>query len=337
MKNTMRVLWLGVLCLGGALALAADRPGVQKISVPGPALAGNLLHESATRDVFVYLPPGYAAHPQRRYPVVYFLHGYSLTAERWVGILEWPERPDRAIRAGKAREMILVVPDTYTAYGGSMYSTSVDTGDWEHFIAHDLVHYIDGHYRTLATRASRGLAGHSMGGYGTMKIGMKNPDVYGALYAMSACCLMPRDPADGASAEAEKIKTPEEAAASPMQLRTLFASAAAWSPDPARPPFYFDLPRERGTVRPDVMARWSANAPLAMVPQYVPQLRSYGALALDVGLKDTLLQSNQELDAELTLLGVPHQFATYDGNHVDRITERVETLVLPFFSQHLAF
>src|SRR5678809_1349750 len=88
-------------------------------------------------------------------------------------------------------------PDAFTKYSGSMYSSSPTTGDWEAYIAEDLVGYVDSHYRTIANRMSRGLGGHSMGGYGTIRIGMKRPDVFSSLYIMSACCLMnnPRPPA----------------------------------------------------------------------------------------------------------------------------------------------
>ena len=81
------------------------------------------------------------------------------------------------------------MPNAYTLHKGSMYSNSPTTGDWERFVAEDLVAYMDGHYRTLANRMSRGLAGHSMGGYGALRIGMKRPDVFFSLYIMSACCL----------------------------------------------------------------------------------------------------------------------------------------------------
>ncbi len=83
-------------------------------------------------------------------------------------------------------------PDAFTIYNGSMYSSSPTTGDWETFIAQDLVAWVDGHYRTIPDRMSRGLAGHSMGGYGTMRIGMKHPEVFSSLYAMSSCCLTAR-------------------------------------------------------------------------------------------------------------------------------------------------
>ena len=88
--------------------------------------------------------------------------------------------------------MIVVLPDSKTVHNGSMYSSSVTTGDFENYIAHDVVAYIDAHYRTIPNRDSRGLVGHSMGGYGASRIGMKHADVFGSLYIMSPCCLSPR-------------------------------------------------------------------------------------------------------------------------------------------------
>jgi len=85
--------------------------------------------------------------------------------------------------------MIIVMPNAYTALEGSFYGKSVTTGDWEDFVVSELVEYIDSHYRTIANRTSRGLAGHSMGGYGTVRLGMRRPDVFSSFYALSACCL----------------------------------------------------------------------------------------------------------------------------------------------------
>src|SRR4030095_11329656 len=93
--------------------------------------------------------------------------------------------------------MILVNPDAFTKFNGSMYSSSPTIGDWETFIAEDLVGYVDSHYRTIPDRMSRGLGGHSMGGYGTVRIGMKRPDVFSSMYIMSACCLMNNPGASG--------------------------------------------------------------------------------------------------------------------------------------------
>src|SRR5207237_2837279 len=102
-----------------------------------------------------------------------------------------------------------------TVHDGSMYSSSITTGDFEGFIARDLPLYIDSHYRTVPDRLSRGLAGHSMGGYGAARIGMKHPDVFGALYIMSPCCLSARDagPTDAASlATLAGVRTAEDSA-----------------------------------------------------------------------------------------------------------------------------
>lgn len=172
---------------------AAEAKGtVEKIKVHGKSLEGNLEGDSPDRDVFVYLPPSYAKQTGRRYAVVYFLHGYSVNAEAHWKMMSVPDAAHQAMTAGGLNEMIVVHPDSFTVYDGSMYSNSLTTGDWEGYISQDLVSYIDGHYRTIATREARGLAGHSMGGYGTVRIGMKHPEVFSAFYAMSSCCLMKR-------------------------------------------------------------------------------------------------------------------------------------------------
>ena len=128
---------------------------------------------------------------RRRYPVVYALHGYSIGAEQWSKEIHVPQTIEGAFAQG-AREMIVVLPDSKTVHNGSMYSSSITTGDFERFVARDVVSYIDAHYRTIPDRASRGLVGHSMGGYGASRIGMKHADVFGSLYIMSPCCLSPR-------------------------------------------------------------------------------------------------------------------------------------------------
>jgi S-formylglutathione hydrolase FrmB len=245
---------------------------------------------------------------------------------------------DRDIAAGKAREMVLVISDANTRYGGSMYSSSPTTGDWETFVTEELVAYIDGHYRTLADRESRGLGGHSMGGYGVWRIAMKRPDVYSSIYAMSACCLMnnpqPRPPR--AAQRRPQSGAPElEPGAHPVNVP--YGEAAAWSPNPENPPLYFDEPVQDGSVRFEIAAKWIANSPLAMLDQYLTNMAKYDAIGMEVGLKDTLLGSNQEMDRALTRQGVEHTFQTFDGAHSDRLAERIEQAVLPFFSEHLKF
>jgi enterochelin esterase-like enzyme len=335
----MKALLVSAALLLTMSAVAADvKTGgkLEKIAVHGASLEGNLSGDSPDRTVFVYLPPSYASDARRRYPVLYMLHGYSISAQFQIERLGVPESIDRAIASGKVRDMIVVLPDAQTLHNGSMYSSSVTTGDWEGYIARDLVAYVDVHYRTIPARASRGLAGHSMGGYGTLRIGMKYPEVFSSLYAMSSCCLSARgvSPTD---AELEKITTVEAATALERGARTTMAAGAAWSPNPQNPPLYLDLPTKDGKPRPDVLARYAANSPHATLPQYVPSLKRYKAIALDVGLQDFLLQDNVEMDQLLTRFGVKHTYETYEGDHVNRVGERFEQHVMPFFSQQLEF
>ncbi|BAK65233.1 putative esterase [Sphingobium sp. SYK-6] len=325
----MRRLGEGLAALGLAMAVPATaQVSVEKVRVHSPAIAGNLEGNSAEREVIVVLPSGYARDTNRRYPVVYFLHGFMATAAKYDGFIGFAE-------ALGDRDMILVVPDSYTKHGGAMYSSSSTVGDFESFIARDLVAYIDGHYRTIARREGRGLSGHSMGGYGTLKIGMKYPGVFSSLYAMSSCCLSARGitPERGKQLEAMDMA---QALEGDFGVRADFAAAAAWSPAPDKPPFFLDLGTKDGVVQPGVLAQWAANAPHALVPQYLPALRSMKAIAMDVGDKDFLLADNQEMTRLLTRFGVPHSYSIYDGDHGNRVAERFRTFVLPFFAEHLA-
>ena len=253
---------------------------VERIKIHGTALEGNLEGDAVDRDVLVFLPPSYAREKSRRYPVVYALHGYSIGAEQWSKEIHVPQTIEGAFAQG-TKEVIVVLPDSKTIHNGSMYSSSVTTGDFEEFIAHDVVAYIDAHYRTIPKRESRGLVGHSMGGYGATRIGMKHSDVFGSLYIMSPCCLSPRQ-AGPANPELEKtlaeVKTPEDSAKLPFGPRAQLATAAAWSPNPKNPPLYLDLPVKDGKPQPDVLAKWAANAPLAFIDQYIGNLRQYRAI-----------------------------------------------------------
>jgi enterochelin esterase-like enzyme len=312
---------------------------VQHIEVHSAAIAGNLEGESADRDVIVFLPPGYDHDKSRRYPVVYALHGFFIGAAEWTHEIHVPQTIEGAFARG-SRPMIVVLPDSKTIYGGSMYSSSATTGDFERFIAHDLVAYIDGHYRTIADRASRGLVGHSMGGYGAIRIGMKHPDVFGSLYIMSPCCLSASSikPMDAATEKAVRaLKSLAASASLPWYVHPQLASAAAWSPDPNNPPLYFDLPTENGVARPDILAKWAANEPLALIDQYIASLRRYRAIAIDVGDQDTLRFDTSKLHAILDEYGLANSFEIYHGTHTSAVAYRFQDHVLPFFSRTLCF
>jgi enterochelin esterase-like enzyme len=317
---------------------------VERIKIHGKALEGNLEGNAVDRDAFVFLPPTYSQNRTRRYPVVYALHGYSIGAEQWTQEIHVPQTIEGAFAKG-AHEMIVVLPDSKTVHNGSMYSGSVTTGDFENYVARDVVSYIDAHYRTIASRESRGLVGHSMGGYGATRIGMKHAEVFGSLYIMSPCCLSPRGsgggrgaPAPNAAANDEAlaaVKTPADSAKLPFGLRAQLASAAAWSPNPTNPPLYLDLPI--GDHAPAVLAKWAANAPLAFLDQYIAGLRRYRAIAIDVGDKDGLRVDAGKLHDALDQYGVANTFDMYPGTHTSDVAVRFQEHVMPFFSRTLSF
>ena len=329
---------------GPAPAAGGPRTGtVERIKVHGKALEGNLEGNAVDRDAIVFLPPGYNQDRTRRYPVVYALHGYSIGAEQWSQEIHVPQTIEGAFAKG-AHEMIVVLPDSKTVHNGSMYSSSVTTGDFEHYVARDVVAYMDAHYRTIASRESRGLVGHSMGGYGATRIGMKHADVFGSLYIMSPCCLSPRAsggrgaPAPNATANDEAlaaVKTPADSAKLPFGLRAQLASAAAWSPNPKNPPLYLDLPI--GDQAGAVLTKWAANAPLAFADQYILELKRYRAIAMDVGDQDGLRVDAGKLHDLFDQYGVVNTFEIYPGTHTSDVAVRFQEHVMPFFSRTLSF
>ena len=322
---------------------------VERIKIHGAALEGNLEGDAVDRDVIVFLPPSYEKEKHRHYPVVYALHGFFIGAEQWTHEIHVPQTIEGAFAEG-AQEMIVVLPDSKTIYNGSMYSSSVTTGDFENFIAHDVVTYIDAHYRTIPNRESRGLVGHSMGGYGASRTGMKHPDVFGSLYIMSPCCLSPTGGGRPGPAEQMKqtaidnekkiagLKSPSDAAAAlPGFGIAQLATAAAWAPNPKNPPLYLDLPTKDGVPVPEVQAKFAANAPLAFVDQYIGNLKQYRAIAIDVGDQDGLRIDAGKLHDVFDKYGIANSFEIYPGTHTSAVADRFQNHVLPFFSKNLCF
>ncbi|MDA0196441.1 MAG: alpha/beta hydrolase-fold protein [Bacteroidetes bacterium] len=220
-----------------------------------------------------------------------------------------------------------------------MYSTSITIGDWETFITRELVDYLDTNYQTIPNRNSRGLAGHSMGGYGTMRLGMKYPEVYSSIYVLSACCREGQVTTDPENMEnIEAIASVEQLEEAPFRIMAQLASAASWAPNPNNPPLYLDLPFVNGEVRPDIASKIAANRTLYAIEQYIPNLRKLNAIAMDAGILDTRIHaSTKKLHELLELYKIAHFYESYDGDHGNRIPERIQTKTLPFFSKNLAF
>src|SRR5690349_15942297 len=147
------------------------------VEIPAPSLAGNLLNDPAQQKAIVYLPPGYETS-DRRYPVLYLLHGFSLHSV----LPDWEEvtrgAMDSFVTSDPDKAFIVVIPNGANAVGGGFYMDSSVGGGWDRFISTDLVRFIDTNFRTLVDRRSRAIVGHSMGGFGALRMMMLHPDVY---------------------------------------------------------------------------------------------------------------------------------------------------------------
>ncbi|MCW2412700.1 MULTISPECIES: alpha/beta hydrolase [unclassified Sphingobium] len=325
-----------------SIASQAEAPNtqvrVERRLVHSQAIAGNLLGTSAEREVFVVLPPSYGRDIKRRYPVVYALHGFSIDAASWMQKLDAARRIAAAFAAG-VPEVIVVFPDGSNEYGGSFYGSSTVTGDFETFIADELPAYIDREFRSIPEAAARGLMGHSMGGYGVARIGMKRPGRFGVLYMMSPCCLSALGTQGLTAKEVREINdlaSPQAARGLPFKYAGPLATAAAFSPNPAKPPLFVDLPiTEQGESREAIMAKRAANAPLSFIDQYVAALRTYRAIGIDVGDQDTIVTAATELHKNLDNYAISNQLDIYPGDHSSKVPERMQKEVLPFFGKNL--
>ncbi|WP_018615310.1 alpha/beta hydrolase [Segetibacter koreensis] len=191
--------------------------------------------ENPDRAISVYLPAGYA-NSKHRYPVIYYLHGFMGTdsiATNMKSIL------DMSIAKSKIGPYILVIADNNTLYSGSFYSNSSLTGNWSEFEAKELVAYMDKNFRTIATRDARAIGGHSMGGYGALKIAMLYPDVFSCVYALSPdllAFLKEFGPNRDSYKQLAAIKS-KDALDKTYYRRVIAACARSWSPNANKPPF----------------------------------------------------------------------------------------------------
>ncbi len=318
---------------------------VERMRVPGPSLAGNLLGDSADRPTLVYLPPTYDASPERRYPVVYLLHGFGDTPDMWENGrfqgLKVSVALDSLAKAGAAREMIVVMPNARNAYAGSFYVNSSATGRWEDFIAGDLVQWTDRTYRTRARRESRGLVGLSMGGFGALNLAFRRSDTFGAVYALSPCCLDFSSDTSQAGAYRAIATARDRGALYRLGFfpLALVAIGAAASPNPAKPPFFADFPLTLAgnsfALDSSTFLRWREATPLGGLPSRLRGARRLAAIGVEAGdaddFKDIPILAPR-LAAALTAAGIPATYSGFSGGHTDHFRERFVRHAVPFIS-----
>ncbi|MEW9547436.1 alpha/beta hydrolase [Nonomuraea sp. NPDC050783] len=269
-------------------------------------LRGNPLGDPHERPLLVYVPPGYDDEPERRYPSVYVLLGYTGHVAMWLNRTPfrrpYPELADALFAAGEAPPAIVVYVDAWTALGGSQYLDSPGTGRYHSYLCEEVVPWVDARYRTIADRDHRAVTGKSSGGYGAMVTAMLAPHVFGALathagdalfevsmvHAFPALARRLRDMYDGsydaflADFRSRLPGTRE----GDLELLEMYAYAAAYSAEAdgtVRLPF-----DDTGALVPEVWARWLARDPVVMArePRHAEALRSMRAIWVDAGSRD---------------------------------------------------
>jgi enterochelin esterase family protein len=300
-------------------------------------LAGNPLGDPATRQLPIILPPDYETSG-KRYPVIYGLTGFTGSGLSMLNFTAWqpnlPQRIDRLMAEGKLSPAIYVLPDCFTRYGGSQYLNSTAIGRYEDYVIDEIVPHIDRTYRTIAGSEGRGVFGKSSGGYGSIVLGMKHPDVFGAVACHSGdmyfdLVYVPDFPrflnaiqkAGGLEKWWIEFERKPKKENRDIEAVDILAMAAAYSPNPIAQPFPIDFPfdLDTGELKPDVWARWLELDPVRMVDRYADNLKQLRLLFIDCGSRDefNLHFGARTLVKKLKVLGVPHEYEEFDDGHMN--------------------
>lgn len=344
--------WLSIsaalLCLAFA-ATAEAESRLDRTQIRATSLAGNKIGISPMRGVSVYLPPDYDT-PGKRFPVIYFLNNMNETDTEPFATHDAKALLDAAIADGTIGSVIVVTADFSTPLGSSWYVNSPVTGNWQDFMVKELVPYIDSHYRTLASRDSRGMAGDRMGGYGAIRFGMTNPDVFGAVYALHPVGTGTGVQTMHSRPDWEKLQNAKSVNDFDDDLfgRIFLSIYHASVPNPDKPPLYVDLParRENGTLDVDAAqtARLIHNfALINQLPEHAGNLKRLRAFKFDWGRNDVNYDhviSNQAFARMLDEYGVTYdaeEYRAWWGERTWSKDGRVMTDLLPFFAKNLIF
>lgn len=304
-------------------------------SIDSDVLRDNPLRDPTRRRVAVWLPPSYAGAPARRYPVIYWLAGFTGSGEAMFQGTPWQpglgERLDRLVAQGAMGEAIVVAPDGFTRLGGSQYLDSPSSGAYETHLTAEVVPAIDARFRTLATRAARGIGGKSSGGFGALVLAMRHPALFSAVachsgdayfelsvlpdVAKTVRTLRKHGGVEGFLRyfDATEVRRPDD-----ITTIMLLALGACYSPDPAQPrgiALPFDL--DTGEIDWAVWRRWKAWDPVELVTAHAEALRALSLLFIDAGTRDEwgLDLGARILARRLSALGVAFEHQEFDDGH----------------------
>ena len=346
--RSTRLVFLAFILLSFT-ACAFAQSQIVDITIHSPGLERNLLGDAADQPVSIYLPAAYAAEPDRRFPVLYFLHGFSDPTPRHDAAVGMRAAMDPLIASGAAQPFIIVLPNCLNKYRGCFYVNSATTGNWDDYVTKDIVAYVDTHYRTLATRDHRAIAGHSMGGFGALTLAFRHPDVFSAVYAMSPCCtdlIADLGPSNIAWIAVRNMQSPDDVPAA-LHSGHFFeganaAMAAALAPDPEAK-IFGDLPFT-GTGRElhtddAAFSRIAMNMPANMVFPLLPNIAQLKGIFIEYGAQENfthIIAGARETAERLSQAGISNTLEVFQGDHANHFNQRLGERVLPWISQQIA-
>lgn len=311
---------------------------LQVETVSSVVLKDNPLGDPRRREVPVYLPPSYGAKRGRRYPVLFYLPGFTGTGRGSVNYNPWKEnvveRFDRLISTAKSHEAILVIPDCFTAFGGSQYLNSGAVGLYGDHVLYELVGFIEDKFATVRSPEGRAVLGKSSGGFGALTLAMHHPEIFA--HCVSHSGDMGFDACYGGDllklcAAAEKFgrslprltaefRRSRDKAGFDFGAINALGMSACYSPNP-KSPVGFDVPVDlrTGERLPAVWKRWEALDPVHACARHATQLSRLKTLWFDAGVKDEffLHLGARRLSDALKRLKVKHAHEEHDRGHFD--------------------
>jgi len=341
-------------------------------SFQAPSVSRNALGITYRQFMAVYLPPSYG-DSKRRFPVLYWLPNFKTDLWRYTGGayqgFRLKQAMDRQIRLGAVQEMIVVVPNTAHWLGGGYDRNSPLAGNWEDYVAVDVVRYVDSHFRTLCAAEARGLTGHGTAGKGALELALKHPDIFGSVYALSPSLFDHEGLRDCGMLDERQIAafktcvTRWSAMDEPARLREFrdyvqvrlnspsrlrffegfnIAYAAAVAPDLDLPFPHIAYPgAENGAEKNAAILRqfesgfggWEEK-----LSDYLAKGRSLHSITIEYGRNDEyawLRRGAEHVSALMKSMRIENTLVVHEGSHESMLGRRLETAMLPTISRAL--
>jgi S-formylglutathione hydrolase FrmB len=309
---------------------------IRILTIESTALSNNILGDPTSRQVAVYLPPGWN-ESMREYPLLVDLVGYTGSGffhTNWKAFHETvPQRVERLVREGKMGEVIVAFPDCFTSLAGNQYINSLAVGNWADFLLQEMIPAIESQFPARKGAQNRAVFGKSSGGYGAIVHGMLYADHWGAIACHSGDMGFPElflgefpkslthmNKYGGLEGFLQHIKECPKPKDNDLHVLMIIAMGAFYDPDP-NGPMGIRLPVDLYSCALD-QERWKVwlnHDPVQMVerPEVQNNLRSLKTVFIDCGFRDQyqIHFGSRQLTQRLIALDIPHLYEEFDDTH----------------------